>query len=412
MTQHLTLLSLTVGIEGVGPKKPRIQLKVAPSAEDKETTLPAQGSSNPVQGKNTEGQARQLVKGKRKLATEDVPLQEKRKKTAEDQPPKEQSSMDLSIQATVSTKISEGKTPLISKTEWVEATKPIRNLVRIPHTRTLVYSVYWLFLKYMITLWQMAQAVERATEKLEQKLKQAKSELQSTQVQAQRAAEDAQAKLSALEKEVRKLRRTSQGELAKAVVQKILGSKSFTGFVSQLCQLSSQKAQSDLLGGLAEDNGLPLRKKEYGWNPHANKVTRKTYAHLVLEAPPVFPILEHLSGLTEHASVEEIERWDKDNDLTLAEDLKLEVPEDYEDLDPSTPEAEIEKAGEDVPGVEKSADEAAMDEDNASPPEGEKGVEEPRPPNPVPVEAFLPEGTEAPVSQAGVNILEPLEKQI
>lgn len=72
MTQHLTLLSLTVGIEGVGPKKPRIQLKVAPSAEDKETTLPAQGSSNPVQGKNTEGQARQLVKGKRKLATEDV----------------------------------------------------------------------------------------------------------------------------------------------------------------------------------------------------------------------------------------------------------------------------------------------------------------------------------------------------
>lgn len=157
MTQHLTLLSLTVGIEGVGPKKPRIQLKVAPSAEDKETALPAQGSSNPVQGKNTEGQARQLVKGKRKLATEDVPLQEKRKKTAEDQPPKEQSSMDLSIQATVSTKISEGKTPLISKTEWVEATKPIRNLVRIPHTRTLVYSVYWLFLKYMITLWQMAQ---------------------------------------------------------------------------------------------------------------------------------------------------------------------------------------------------------------------------------------------------------------
>lgn len=113
-----------------------------------------------------------------------------------------------------------------------------------------------------------------------------------------------------------------------------------------------------------------------------------------------------------YRAVEEIERWDKDNDLTLAEDLKLEVPEDYEDLDPSTPGTEIEKAGEDVPGVEKSADEAAMDEDNASPPEGEKGVEEPRPPNPVPVEAFLPEGTEAPVSQAGVNILEPLEKQI
>lgn len=276
---------MTVGIEGVGPKKPRIQLKVAPSAEDKETTLPAQGSSNPVQGKNTEGQARQLVKGKRKLATEDVPLQEKRKKTAEDQPPKEQSSMDLSIQATVSTKISEG--PSYLRRNGLR----LQSLYEIwyAHTRTLVYSVYWLFLKYMITLWQMAQAVERATEKLEQKLKQAKSELQSTQVQAQRAAEDAQAKLSALEKEVRKLRRTSQGELAKAVVQKILGSKSFTGFVSQLCQLSSQKAQSDLLGGLAEDNGLPLRKKEYGWNPHANKVTRKTYAHLVLEAPPANP---------------------------------------------------------------------------------------------------------------------------
>lgn len=134
-----------------------------------------------------------------------------------------------------------------------------------------------------------------------------KSELKASQEQAQRAAEEAQTKLDALEEEVRKLRKTSQGDLAKAVVRKVLGSKSFTGFVSQLCQVSSREAQSDLLGELAEENGLPLRKKDYGWNPHAKKVTKKTYAQRVLGTPPVFPILEYLSGLTDPVSAEDID---------------------------------------------------------------------------------------------------------
>lgn len=261
----------------------------------------------------------------------------------------------------------------------------------------------------MTILLQMAQAVERATEKLEQELEQTKSELQSTQDQAQSAAEEAQAKLSALEEEVKELRKTSQGELAKAVVRKVLGSKSFTGFVSQLCQLSSREAQSDLLGELAEENGLPLRKKEYGWNPHAKKVTRKTYAQLVLEAPPVFSILEHLSGLTDQVSVEEIERWDKDDDLTLAKDFMLEIPANYEDLDPSTPGAEAEKAEEDAPGDEKDAVETAANEDNPTPPI--TSAEETGLSNPVHEETIPPKEPEVPGSQAEVNTLESSGKE-
>lgn len=356
-----------MGYEGVDPKKPRIQLKITPSSEGKETAHPSQGSSDSISGKSRKEQVKTIVKAKGRLTAEDIPTQDKKKKTAEDPPPRAQSPIDLSVQANAGTEVpedcplwieasaevSEGKPLFISRTEWIEATKPLKHLVRVFYVRTIIYKTPYPVRSRLTTLLQVAQATERATEKLGQELERTKSELRSRQDQAQKAAEEAQAKLTILEEEVGKLRKTSQGDLAKAVVRKVLGSKSFTGFVSQLGQLSSKEAQSDLLGELAEENGLPLRKKDYGWNPHAKKVTKKTYAQLVLQKPPVFPILEHLSGLTDLVSVEGIDHWDEDDDLTLAEDLMLEIPANYEDLDPSTPDAEAGKTEEEVPENER-----------------------------------------------------------
>lgn len=65
----------------------------------------------------------------------------------------------------------------------------------------------------------MAQTVEKATRKLDQELAEAKSELQSAQDQAQKAVQErneAQARLSTLEEEVKELRKTSQGERDKS----------------------------------------------------------------------------------------------------------------------------------------------------------------------------------------------------
>lgn len=222
----------------------------------------------------------------------------------------------------------------------------------------------------LTALRQVAQAIVRATKELEQELEEAKrtteglkqelkrtrSELRLKEDQAQKTVEEAQvklteaqAKLTVVEEEVGKLRETSQVDLAKVVVQKVLGSKTFTDFASQLGQLSSREAHSDLLSELAEENGLALRKKEYGWNPHSKKVTKKSYIQLVLEKPPVFPILEHLSRMTDLVSVKDIEQWKEDGNLSLAEDLKLEIPADYEDLDPSTPDVEAGQSEEEVP---------------------------------------------------------------
>lgn len=150
-----------------------------------------------------------------------------------------------------------------------------------------------------------------------------------------------------------------------------------------------------MLGELAEENGLPLRKKKYGWNSHANKVTRKTYAQL--------------SGLIDQVSVEEIECWDKDYNLTLIKDLMLKIPASYEDLDPSTPGAEAEMAEEVVLGSEKDAVKTATNEDNPThliTSAGETGL-----PNPVHEENIPPEEPEVPVSQVEVNTLRSLEKK-
>lgn len=48
---------MTVGYEGVGPKKPRIQLKIAPSSEGKEGASPVQGTSDSMSGQGKKGQA-------------------------------------------------------------------------------------------------------------------------------------------------------------------------------------------------------------------------------------------------------------------------------------------------------------------------------------------------------------------
>lgn len=240
------------------------------------------------------------------------------------------------------------------------------------------------------------EEAKRATEGLNQELEQAKSELRLKEDQAQKAAEEAQAelsrthaKLALLEKEVEKFKETSQGDFAKTVVQKVFGSKTFTDFAGQLGELSSREAHSDLLGDPAEENGLALRKKEYGWNPYSRKVTKKSYAQLVLEKPPSFPILEYLARLTDPISVKDVEEWKEDDDFSLAEDLKLEIPADYEDLDPGTPDAEV-----------RQPEGEALEE------EKETAVTSPVIP---PSEVVPPPNPEVPALQTEVNILDPSE---
>lgn len=87
---------MTVGYEGVGPKKPRIQLKIAPSSEGKEGTSPVQGTSDSMSGQGKKGQAKTII-----------------------------------------AEISEGKPRFISRTEWIEATKPLQHLVCICYTRSV-----------------------------------------------------------------------------------------------------------------------------------------------------------------------------------------------------------------------------------------------------------------------------------
>lgn len=40
--------------------------------------------------------------------------------------------MELSLPVKANTEVSEGNTPLVSRTEWAEATKPLKNLGRTP----------------------------------------------------------------------------------------------------------------------------------------------------------------------------------------------------------------------------------------------------------------------------------------
>lgn len=353
------------------PNKPRIQLKINPSTEGKETSLRVQGTSASTAGQGKKEQAKATAKTKRKVTSEDTSASEKRPKITEESPPRMPSTADGGDQVIVaivgsedgahrtktSAELSKGTPLFVSKTEWFEATKSLHHLVRIYYHRSSAYKVRCSVFSMLTALRQVAQATGRATKELGQKLEEArrateglkqeleetKSELRLKEEQARLAVEEAQAKLTeahsklnVLEEEVGKLRETSQGDLARVVVQKVLGSKTFTNFSSQLGQLSSREAHSNLLNQLAEDNGLALRKKEYGWNPHSEKVTKKAYAQLVLEKPPVFPILEYLSKLTDMVSAKDIEQWKEDDDLPLAEDLKLEIPADYEDLDPSS----------------------------------------------------------------------------
>lgn len=97
----------TVGYEGVDLKKSRIQLKIASFTEGKETAHPAQESSDAISGKGKAEQEKAIIKVKRKLTNEDISTQEKRKKTAEEAPPRASSPTDLSVQANVGTEMSE-----------------------------------------------------------------------------------------------------------------------------------------------------------------------------------------------------------------------------------------------------------------------------------------------------------------
>lgn len=137
------MLFLTVGIEGVvNTKKSRIQLKIGAPSEVKEASQPLQGSSDPAPGKSAEEQVKRIVKAKRKVTLEDASMQEKRRKTTEDQPPRMQSSMDHGRQAKADIEVSEVDTRIISKAEWFEAIKPLRNLVRILRYSTIVYRTF------------------------------------------------------------------------------------------------------------------------------------------------------------------------------------------------------------------------------------------------------------------------------
>lgn len=94
---------MTVGYEGVGPKKPRIQLKIAPSSEGKEGTSPVQGTSDSMSGQGKKGQAKTIIKVKRKVTTEDGLATEKRRKATEEPPSRVQPSADDSAQVVVGT---------------------------------------------------------------------------------------------------------------------------------------------------------------------------------------------------------------------------------------------------------------------------------------------------------------------
>lgn len=143
---------------------------------------------------------------------------------------------------------------------------------------------------------------------------------------------------------------------------------------------------------------MPLRKKEFGWNPHANKATRKEYARLVLESPPPFLLLDHLCTLSHHISVEEVDAWQEDIDLSLAHDLKLEIPEDYEDVDPSTPTTEAEADEENIAADEEGVAKNGDDRDNTVPPLADGVTELPQSAN---------EGTPAPLDTDDVPVSDP-----
>lgn len=249
-------------------------------------------------------------------------------------------------------------------------------------------------------LGQELEEAKRAIEDLKQELEKTKFDLRLKEKRAQLAAEEAQAKITevhakfnVLEEEVKKVREISQGDLARVVVQKVLGSKTFTDFSNQLGQLFSREMHSNLLNQLAEDNVLVLRKKEYIQNPHSERVTKKAYVQLILEKPQVFPILGYLSKLTDVVSTNDIEQWKEDDDFSLAEDLTLETPADYEDLDLSTSDVVPRQPEEEEAEKKEGTLKATL---TTPPPEG----------------AIVPTESKVPVVSTEVNILESSQKRV
>lgn len=93
------MLFVTVGYKGVNPKKPRIQLKIGPSAEGKEAAHPVQGTSDSTSRLGKKEQVKTLVKIKRRLTIEDTHVPEKRQNKIEEPPPRVQSPSDNSSQS-------------------------------------------------------------------------------------------------------------------------------------------------------------------------------------------------------------------------------------------------------------------------------------------------------------------------
>lgn len=244
--RYLTLAICNSGIRMGGPEE------VTDSAEDRPFHQRQKGHPSCSRNFRFHVRAGQEREGQNHY-TKDTLASEKIQKTTEEPPSRVQSSSDDSVQAIVGTAVpedcplietsAEGKLPFISRIEWIEATKPLQHLVRICDTRSILYEILCLLFSMLTVFLQVAQATERATkelgweleeakratEGLNQEFERTKSEFRLKEGQAQKVAKEAQAelckaqaKLTVLEEEVGKLRETSQWDLAKAVVQKVL----------------------------------------------------------------------------------------------------------------------------------------------------------------------------------------------
>ena len=156
------------------------------------------------------------------------------------------------------------------------------------------------------------------------------ADLDRTMSELAEVAADRDKKTSELE--TLKSQQINAGVLREAMVSKLVQTKGFVTYVSDLCQEIVKEVQSATLNTLGDMYPhLGLRRKKLRWHPEASEMARRCYAKKVNSVLPKFRLLEHLKTHEGPLTLEQLRDLDVDFDDQL--DRASEPLGNFQDLD-------------------------------------------------------------------------------